>query len=653
MLANIPVHIGKTHVSVLALKILLQNKLPDDPPIIIAAHTNHALDQLLRHVAKIEPDFIRLGGMTLDQDTVQARTLFKVKEATKIGPVPGGLRGPALANMRRLVKQMQQLLKPLTEGTAFSEDVFRAYGIVTETQAKLLVKGAANWVDTTLPALTTGAIPKWASDELVPAIRSTVPEDFGFDFEEVDVEFEQLRELEAEGRLNDNDDDLETLRGERIIFDEPLTGNDPQIGSGLSLDKLLATRDLWQVPPDLRGRLYRHMQQRVKEMMLQKFRQLALAYEKEALDLKIGKWEVDANYLQRANVIGCTTTGLSKYRALLSSLNPKIVLIEEAAETLEAYVTAACFDSLEHLILVGDHQQLRSQCNEKELEGYPWFLGVSMFERLVRNEVGFSQLTSQRRMHPEICRALMPIYKELKNHPSVMERKSVPGMSRVNSYFLTHEWHEKSDDLKSKINPEEANMVVSFFNYLVHNGMLTENITVLTFYNGQRKLILSKLRQHHNLQGAFFKVVTVDSYQGEENEIVLLSLVRSNSKGNIGFLSVANRVCVALSRAQRGFYIFGNAAMLCRESDLWYKVVLAMGMHPRRVGFFLPLTCTNHGKKTLVNRTSHIYNSYFFLLLQLTLVVDPSQFERNSGGCNKDCRVELSCGHICAHKCHP
>ena len=62
-----------------------------------------------------------------------------------------------------------------------------------------------------------------------------------------------------------------------------------------------------------------------------------------------------------------TTTGLSKYRALLSSLNPKVVLIEEAAETLESSIAAACFTSLEHLILVGDHQQLRAHCNDEEL----------------------------------------------------------------------------------------------------------------------------------------------------------------------------------------------------------------------------------------------------------------------------------------------
>ncbi|KAL9022269.1 MAG: hypothetical protein Q9185_000511 [Variospora sp. 1 TL-2023] len=556
---------GKTHVSVLALKVLLQNKCPEDPPIIVSAHTNHALDQLLRHINSFEPGFIRLGGRTTDKEIIEPRTLFNVRQATKLGVVPGGMKGPALSAMRKLVKEMQQLLKPLTEGGPLSESVFKEYGILSEGQCQLLIKGAETWVDLTLPEGVTAAISKWAGDELVEANRRTMPEDFGFEYEEMDLEYEQLAELEAEGKLA-SDEEMDGLRGEWIRFNEPLTGPETR-----QVDfELLLKNDLWKVRAGLRGSLYRYMQQKVKQAMLQKMRALAQAYGKCSKDLKIGKWEHDTNFLQSANVIGCTTTGLSKYRGLLDSLKPKVVLIEEAAETLEAYVTAACFPTLEHLILVGDHQQLRGHCNEPELEGDPFFLDVSMFERLVRNQVGFTQLIRQRRMHPEIRRALMPIYPNLEDHESVRQREAVPGMGNVRSFFFCHRWHEDHDELMSKINNEEAKMVVGFFNYLVNNGTKSRDITVLTFYNGQRKLLMKGLRGHPNLQGETFKVVTVDSYQGEENSVVLLSLVRSNTKNNIGFLSVANRVCVALSRAQRGFYIFGDARILCNESLLCF-----------------------------------------------------------------------------------
>ena len=163
----------------------------------------------------------------------------------------------------------------------------------------------------------------------------------------------------------------------------------------------------------------------------------------------------------------------------------------------------------------------------------------------------------------------------------------------------------------SKVNHEEADMVVAFYVYLNQNGTGPKDITVLTFYNGQRKLILRKLREQPMLRVERFKVVTVDSYQGEQNTVILLSLVRSNEERRIGFLSIENRVCVALSRAQRGFYIFGDAENLCKSSMLWWYVVQAMARKPCRVGFHLPLTCTNHGNVTFVKGRPDTYDEFF------------------------------------------
>lgn len=64
----------------------------------------------------------------------------------------------------------------------------------------------------------------------------------------------------------------------------------------------------------------------------------------------------------------------------------------------------------------------------------------------------------------------------------------------------------------------------------------------------------------------------VDKYQGEENDIILLSLVRSNEEGKIGFLKTENRVCVALSRAKKGLYIVGNMDNLSENSPMWKEI---------------------------------------------------------------------------------
>lgn len=84
----------------------------------------------------------------------------------------------------------------------------------------------------------------------------------------------------------------------------------------------------------------------------------------------------------------------------------------------------------------------------------------------------------------------------------------------MQSYFFSHTWPESLDSHYSRCNETEAEMIKGFFNYLIYNGLKSEQITVLTFYNGQRKLIMKKLRSHPNLQGLVFNVKTIDAYQG-------------------------------------------------------------------------------------------------------------------------------------------
>lgn len=68
------------------------------------------------------------------------------------------------------------------------------------------------------------------------------------------------------------------------------------------------------------------------------------------------------------------------------------------------------------------------------------------------------------------------------------------------------------------------------------------------------------------------KCIVVDKYQGEENDIILLSLVRSNADAKIGFLKTENRVCVALSRAKKGLYVVGNMENLRASGPLWQEI---------------------------------------------------------------------------------
>ena len=158
-----------------------------------------------------------------------------------------------------------------------------------------------------------------------------MPEDFGFEIEEIDLEYEQLKEIEAESKLVD-DEDRDSLRGLRLVFNEPFTGRQSTGVTDETVRSEMKKKDMWRIPSEHRGPVYRHMQQALKAAITKKFRELACQYQGASKDAKIGLWEMDYHYLKQAKVIGMTTTGLSKYRGLLQSLNPKVVLIEEAAE---------------------------------------------------------------------------------------------------------------------------------------------------------------------------------------------------------------------------------------------------------------------------------------------------------------------------------
>ncbi len=134
-------------------------------------------------------------------------------------------------------------------------------------------------------------------------------------------------------------------------------------------------------------------------------------------------------------------------------------------------------------------------------------------------------------------------------------------------FFLDHrelENSEKNVESMSKLNYHETDFIVKLAEYILRQGYREEQITVLSFYLGQTFKIKDSLTSK-GLKGV--KVSTVDKYQGLENDIVILSIVRSNKKKSIGYCSIPNRICVALSRAKCGFYLIGNSQTLSEASQ--------------------------------------------------------------------------------------
>uniref|UniRef100_A0A3B4AZB3 RZ-type domain-containing protein n=1 Tax=Periophthalmus magnuspinnatus TaxID=409849 RepID=A0A3B4AZB3_9GOBI len=388
--------------------------------------------------------------------------------------------------------------------------------------------------------------------------------------------------------------------------------------------------DIWSLRVPDRWRLYRLWMNRYRAELRTKAFHLEEVYQNAVERLADVKRQQDLCILKEATVIGMTTTGAAKFRHTLQQVRPSLVIVEEAAEVLEAHTITTLSSACQHLILIGDHQQLRPSATVYEL-AKNFNLEMSMFERLVNMKLPYIRLNYQHRMRPDIARLLTPhIYSELENHPSVLHYENIKGLN-TNLFFVEHTLPEEEiKDGKSHENRHEAQFVVALCRYLLLQEYKPEQITILTTYTGQL-FCLRKLMPASQFSGV--KVHVVDKYQGEENDIVLLSLVRSNMQRKVGFLNIPNRVCVALSRAKKGLYCIGNSEML-GQVKLWSNIFHTL-REKDQMGTALTLCCQNHPSR-------HVKAS------------SATDFEQApEGGCTQPCEYRLNCGHVCAKVCHP
>lgn len=487
-------------------------------------------------------------------------------------------------------------------------------------------------------------------------------DDYGSE-EELDEELEEM-DIENEAVADDDENNEETVDVEKDaerLQDERRLGDDftaiGRVGDeariGVTQDRLnfvnLRARiaelegeqrnqeyfvppdlSLWQLDWNRRRQLYQHWARRYQETHTRRLQEFYQTYEVVCQQLAEIKHGQEEDALRNATVIGMTTTGAAKYRNVLQKIQPKIVVVEEAAEVLEAHIVTALSKGAEHLILIGDHKQLKPNPSVYTL-AKQYNLEVSLFERMVRNGMTCHTLDTQHRMRPEIARLMKFIYDDLKNHVSVESFEDILGVSK-NIFFVDHQYPEKTDDeLRSHSNEHEAEYIVALCKYLLRQGYDNSRITVLTTYTGQL-LQLKRLMPKAQFEGV--RLCTVDNFQGEENDIILLSLVRSNEDNKIGFLGISNRVCVALSRARMGFYCIGNITMLAGKNELWRKIKTDLE-EQQAIGPALATYCQNH-KNTKVE------------------MVTAQDFKKApEGGCTLPCDFRLDCGHKCEMVCHP
>lgn len=389
--------------------------------------------------------------------------------------------------------------------------------------------------------------------------------------------------------------------------------------------------NIWELSHFDKWRLYRYWLFKYKNNIRDKIREHERKYSEASGRLKEAQNEEDYCIVKSTQVVGLTTTGAAKYQTLLQMLQPQIVIVEEAAEILEAHAITSLNPSCKHLVLIGDHKQLRPKPTVYELaERYN--LKISLFERLINNGLPVVTLQNQHRMRPQISLMLREIYPNLHDDESVLNYPNVKGVAE-NMFFLDHAHPEDHhDELLSKGNNHEASLTAALCQYMLQQGYQPAQITVLTPYSGQLMKLKNQMPKNR-FSGV--RVTLVDNFQGEENDIILLSLVRSNMKNDLGFLREDNRVCVALSRAKVGLYVIGNFTMLKQKTKLWAALVKSV----EERGFFgsqLMLYCQNHRE----DGNKGVQSAKDFRKIP-------------EGGCLKPCGSRLKCGHACEKVCHP
>ncbi|KAL8365909.1 hypothetical protein RB595_004608 [Gaeumannomyces hyphopodioides] len=617
---------GKSYLGVKLLQVLLACKQSADlGPIVVICYTNHALDQFLEHLRAVGINgIIRIGGRSRSKDLDDCN-LAEVSRRTPKCRSEGQILGKAYSELDEQRRSLGLRLAGL--------DALRK-GPSSRLLKRFLERNHARihtqfFPDDQEGFVTVGdPISVWLGKRWGPSSVATSA-----------AATEELRENLGRRATRD----VNSLsRSERLLLCQ----------SWLDEIRMEQTDSLYEE--------IRHT-------------------EAQRSHIDAVHNEVNRRVLLSANVIGITTTGLAKDVATLRHLRAKVVICEEAAEVLEPHLISALMPGVEHLIQIGDHQQLRPQiaCRDLSMEapsGELYQLDRSQFERLAVGQPGLppfpvAQLNVQRRMRPQISQLIrQTMYPRLEDHDSVKHLPNVVGM-RNNVFWLTHNHAEDVADedkrLKSQGNEWEVAMVLALVRHLVLQGVYkATDIAVLTPYARQLQQLRAALArdfevflsekdedflalngnadvedssqpllEKKTLANAV-RLATVDNFQGEEAKVVVVSLVRSNDRRKVGFLKTSNRINVLLSRAQHGMYLIGNSDTYS-NIDMWVEVRRQLEAS-NSIGTAFELCCPRHVDTPI--RCS-----------------EPDDFTRFSpdGGCSLPCDRRLDgCGHQCSAKCH-
>lgn len=284
------------------------------------------------------------------------------------------------------------------------------------------------------------------------------------------------------------------------------------------------------------------------------------------------EYTISESLFSDARVIACTLTGSAHH--LLQGRRFGTLFIDEAAQALEASCWIA-IQKADRIILAGDHRQLPPTI--KSPAALSGGLDKTLMQAICENKPRcVSMLNVQYRMCDEIMQFPNREFYDglLHSDPSVKYRGILDWDTAI-------EWVESEEnegetlasDGLSRINPVEAELALqTLHDYIERIGkdrILHErlDIGIISPYKGQVQLLRRMIRRDSWWKPLrhLISVNTVDGFQGQERDIILISMVRQNEQGQVGFLSDLRRMNVAITRARMKLIIIGHSPTLCRH----------------------------------------------------------------------------------------
>lgn len=343
-----------------------------------------------------------------------------------------------------------------------------------------------------------------------------------------------------------------------------------------SLDVKISSHAFFKELKEIRKKAdeYRRMGQKYKRNFGREERMQRKLIMKEARMLKEDADRVESqiteDLIDRAQVVACTLVGST--HTLIQDRVFKSVFIDEASQALEP----ACWIAIRkahRVIMAGDHLQLPPTI--KSIKAAKEGLAETLFEKAIKHIERSVMLETQYRMHPDIMNFSGNHFYEgrLKTAEEVLlrERESKEEhFTFIDTAGCGFEEKVKKETL-STYNEDEAGFLIKHL-----SGNLSEEQTVgiIAPYKAQIEVIKELLRQDAAFDAVREQVSvnTVDAFQGQERDVIYISLTRSNDQNEIGFLKEYRRMNVAMTRAKTRLVIIGDSATL--GHDAFYNSVI-------------------------------------------------------------------------------